>query len=154
MSEKRTEINQALKKAMIEKDQVTLSTVRLLMAALKDRDINARGAGKGDQLSDEEILSLIQSMIKQRHESSKVYRDGGREDLAELEEQEIKVLEGFLPAQMGEDEILHAVEGIMLELGVNDIKDMGKVMTELKTRYAGQMDMGRASGIVKQRLAA
>ncbi len=154
MSEKRTEINQALKKAMIEKDQVTLSTVRLLMAALKDRDINARGAGKGDQLSDEEILSLIQSMIKQRQESSKVYRDGGREDLAEREEQEIKVLEGFLPAQMGEDEILHAVEGIMLELGVNDIKDMGKVMTELKTRYAGQMDMGRASGIVKQRLAA
>ncbi len=154
MSDKRNEINDALKAAMREKDQVAVSTIRLIMAALKDRDINARGEGKGDTVPDEEILGMLQSMIKQRQDSSKVYCDGGREDLADREEQEIVIIKRFLPAQMNDDEIKDAVEGLMLELDVKDIKEMGKVMAELKTRFAGQIDMGKASSIVKQKLAA
>lgn len=150
---KREEINSALKTAMKEKDQITLSTTRLINAALKDRDINARGSGNAEGISDSEILSMLQSMIKQRLESAKTYADAGRPELAEREEAEIKVIESFLPKQMSDEDVAAAIDKIISESGAADIKAMGKVMAELKTQYAGQMDMGKAGGLVKQKLA-
>ena len=151
---KREEFSSALKEAMKNKDQVTLSTVRLIQAALKERDINARGAGNPDGISEPEILSMLQSMVKQRQESARTYRDANRPELAEREEAEIKVIESFLPKQMGEAEVAQAVESVIKEIGAADIKDMGKVMNALKERYAGQMDMGKVGGTVKQKLSA
>lgn len=152
--DKRTEISNALKEALREKDQVAVSTIRLILAALKDRDIAARGQGKAEGLNESEVLSLLQSMIKQRQESSETYREAGRAELADREEAEIAVIERFLPQQMSAEDMQKAVDELITELGAGDIKDMGKVMAELKARYAGQLDMGQASGIVKQRLAA
>ena len=150
---KREEINNALKTAMREKDQIALSTIRLINAALKDRDINARGTGNAEGVSDSEILAMLQSMIKQRVESANTYRDGNRPELAEREEAEIKIIEGFLPKQMSDEEVAAAIDAIIAETGASDIKAMGQVMGELKTRYAGQMDMGKAGGMVKAKLA-
>jgi uncharacterized protein YqeY len=151
--EKRTELTNAMKEAMKSKDQVALSTIRLIQAALKDRDIDARGKGNPDGISDAEILSMMQSMIKQRQESAATYRSANRPELAEQEEAEIKVIERFLPAQMDEAGIEKVVINLMTELSVTDVRDMGKVMAELKTRYAGQLDMAKASSMVKQKLA-
>lgn len=151
---KREEFSARLKEAMKNKDQIALATVRLIQAALKDRDINARGSGNHEGIPDTEILSMLQSMIKQRLESAKTYRDAARPELADREEAEIKVIETFLPKQLGEAEIAAAIETIIKETGAADIKDMGKVMNELKSRYAGQMDMGKAGGAVKQKLSA
>ena len=151
---KREEFSAALKEALKAKDQVAMSTIRLILAALKEKDIAARQTGNAEGVEDPEILSLLQSMIKQRKESSKTYTDAGRPELAEREDAEIKVIESFLPQQMGESEVSSAIEGIIQEIGASDIKDMGKVMAELKTRFAGQMDMGKASGLVKEKLAA
>ena len=151
---KRTEINDALKAAMKKKDSISVSTIRLIMAAIKERDIMARSQGHAEGISDKEILSLLQSMIKQRRESSQTYKDAGRPELAEREEQEIEVINQFLPRQMSEDELKTTVESLINDLGVSDIKDMGRVMAELKSRYAGQIDMSKASGIVKEKLAA
>lgn len=130
-----------------------MATVRLILAALKDRDIAARGNGK-DEIADNEILSMLQSMIKQRKESAKTYADAGRQELAEREEAEIKVIEGFLPKQMSDSEVDAVISQIITETGASDIKDMGKVMGELKTKYAGQIDMARAGGLVKEKLSA
>ena len=152
--DKRTEFNETLKEALKAKDQVTVSTVRLILAALKDRDIVERGKGHAEGVNDDEILSMLQSMIKQRKESSATYTDAGRPELAEREEQEISVIQRFMPAQLSREEMQVAVDNIIGELGVSDIKDMGRVMAELKTRYAGQLDMGQASGVVKERLIA
>jgi len=149
---KREEFTQALKTALKEKDQVAMSTIRLMTAAMKDRDRAARGNGNEDGISEAEILSLLQSMVKQRQESSKTYADAGRVDLAEREEAEIKVIERFLPAQMSDDEAAAAIDAIIAEVGASSIKDMGKVMGELKTRFAGQLDMAKAGGIVKAKL--
>ena len=151
---KREEFNTALKEALKGKDQVGMSTIRLMIAALKDRDIAARGKGQAEGVSDDEILNMLQSMIKQRMESTKTYRDAGREDLATREEAEIEVIKRFLPKQMDDTEVKNTVDSLIAELGISDIKEMGKVMAELKTRYAGQMDMSRASGVVKERLAS
>ena len=150
---KREELTTALKEALKNKDQVAMSTIRLITAAMKDRDIAARGKGNDDGIADEEILSLMQSMIKQRHESSKMYRENDRAELAEREEEETKVIEGFLPAQMGEEETGAAIDAIITQTGASSIKDMGKVMAELKTKYAGQLDMAKAGGAVKVKLA-
>ena len=150
---KREEFNAALKTAMRSKDQVSLSTLRLITAAVKDRDIEARSKGKDDGITESEILSLLQSMVKQRQESSKTYKDAGREELAQREEQEIEVIERFLPKQMDSSEAGKTIESLISEMGVSDIRDMGKVMAELKSRYAGQIDMGKASGMVKEKLA-
>lgn len=149
----RQEFTTALKEAMQAKDQVSLSTIRLITAAMKDRDIAARGNGNEDGITDAEILSMMQSMIKQRQESSKTYEEAGRAELAEREEAEIKVIEKFLPAQMSEDETNAAIDTIVAEINAGSIKDMGKVMNELKTRFAGQMDMAKAGGAVKRKLA-
>ena len=150
--DKRSEITTAMKEAMKNKDQIALSTIRLINAALKDRDIAARGQGKADGVEDSEILSMLQSMIKQRQESAKTYCDAGREELAEREEAEIDVIKAFLPTQLGDDELQEVIQGIIEETGASDIKDMGKVMGVLKGKYAGQVDMGKAGGLVKEKL--
>ena len=150
--DKREEFNAALKDALKNKDQTVLSTVRLITAALKDRDIAARGQGKADGIDEAEILSMLQSMIKQRQESAKTYCDAGREELAEREEAEIEVIQRFLPAQLSDDEGGAAIDEIIAETGAADIKDMGKVMGALKSKYAGQVDMGKAGGLVKSKL--
>lgn len=149
---KREEFSQALKQAMITKDQVTLSTVRLILAAIKDRDIAARGNGNDAGITDADILSLLQSMVKQRQESSKIYADAGRAELADRELAEITVIERFLPAQMSDEEVSAAIDAIITEIGASSIKDMGKVMGVLKEKYAGQMDMAKAGGVVKAKL--
>lgn len=149
---KREEFTTALKSAMQAKDQVALSTIRLITAAMKDRDIAARSKGNMDGIDDAEILSMLQSMTKQRQESSKTYADAGRPELAERELAEIAVIERFLPAQMSEDEVAKVIDALVVETGAVDIKDMGKVMNELKSRYAGQLDMAKAGAAVKARL--
>lgn len=151
--EKREEFNAKLKEALKNKDKVGMSTIRLILAALKDRDITARGQGNAEGLNETEILSMLQSMIKQRKESTKMYRDAGREDLATGEEAEIEVIEGFLPAQLDDAAIEAEIDALIAETGAQGIKDMGKVMAELKARFAGQMDMGKASGVAKSKLS-
>ena len=151
--EKRTELNTAMKEAMKAKDEVALSTIRLMLAALKDRDINARGQGNSEGITEAEILSMMQSMIKQREESAKTYTDAGREELAARELAEIDIIRRFLPRQMDESEVKTAIDGVLAEMNVTDIREMGKVMATIKERYAGQMDMGKVSGLIKQRLA-
>ena len=154
MSEKRAEINNAMKQALKDKDNLKLSTIRLINAALKDRDIAARSNGNSDGISDTEILALLQFMIKQRNESAKVYREGGRNELAEKEEAEVKIIQDFLPQQLSEEETKTAIDKAVTETGATDIKDMGKVMGYLKDNYTGRLDMGKAGGQVKPRLAS
>lgn len=151
--EKRAEFNTAMKEAMKAKDEIALSTIRLIIAALKDRDINARGQGNSEGISESEILSMLQSMIKQREESAKTYADANRQDLADRELAEIGIIRRFLPKQMDETEVKAAIDQVLAEMNVTDIREMGKVMATIKDRYAGQMDMGKVSGMVKQRLA-
>lgn len=149
----REQIKSALKTAMVAKDAHAVSTLRLIMAALKDRDIAARTQDKPDGISDDEILSLLQSMIKQRRDSITMYENGGRLELAEQEAKEIEVIETFLPKQMSEDEIGAAVDSVIAELGATSLKDMGPTMKAIRERFAGQMDFGKASAIIKSRLA-
>ncbi|MGU3541514.1 GatB/YqeY domain-containing protein [Methylobacterium sp. A52T] len=142
-----------MKEAMKAGDKERLATVRMIQAALKDRDIEARGNGK-EPISDEEILSLLQKMTKQRTESAAVYEQGGRPELAANERAEIAIIESFLPKQMDETEMKAAVEAAILETGAAGPKDMGKVIAALKGTFAGRMDFGKASGLVKAALAA
>ena len=150
----RAQLNDALKTAMLGKDTRTVATVRLILAALKDRDIAARPRGLSDGIPDEEILQMLQSMIKQRRESIILYEQGGRLELAEQEAEEITVIERFLPRQMTADEVAAAIESVIADLGATGIKDMGRIMAALKERYAGRMDFARASATVKARLGA
>ena len=149
----RQKLNEALKVAAKSGDKRALSTVRLILAALKDRDIAARGRGNPDGITDAEILEMLQKMVKQRHESIELYRRGQRDDLVRQEEEEIAVIDRFRPQAMDEDATETAVGEVMSELEANSIKDMGRVMAALKERYAGRMDFTKASGIVKSRLA-
>lgn len=151
--DKRAEFTAALKTAMKEKDEIALSTVRLILAALKDRDLAAREQGNCEGLSDTEILQMLQSMIKQRHESSKTYSEAGRCDLAEREEIEIDLIRGFMPKQLSEDEVSALVDELITKTGAQDIKDMGKIMGALKADYTGQVDMGKAGALAKKKLA-
>jgi len=148
----REAFTERLKTAMREKNTRTVSTVRLILAGLKDRDIAARGAGNQDGISESEIQRMLQGMVKQRRESITLYRQGNRPELAQQEEEEIAVIESFLPQQMGEDEIAAAVKAAIAETGASGIKDMGKVMGVLRERHAGVIDMARAGAIVKQQL--
>jgi uncharacterized protein YqeY len=150
----RNKFTEELKKSMKDKDVVATSTIRLIIAALKDRDISERSKGNSGGIGDNDVLAMLQSMIKQRIESSSTYRKAGRDDLADREEEEIGVIKRFLPEQMSDDEIREKVDTLIAELSVTDIRDMGKVMAELKTRFAGQLDMSKASGVVKERLSA
>lgn len=149
----RTRFNESLKESMRAKDARAVSTIRMILAGLKDRDIAARSRGVMDGVDEGEILTLLQGLIKQRNESAVMYDQGGRPELAEKEREEITVIEGFLPKQMSEDEVTAAIAGIVTELGAASIKDMGRVMAELKARHAGQMDFAKAGGLVKQTLS-
>ncbi len=148
----RERIAQAMKDALKSKDQAALSTIRLITAALKDRDIAARSDNNHDGISDDEILSMLQTMIKQRNESAKMYEDGGRPELAAAEQAEIELIKQFLPEQLSHDDIEKAIEGAVEQTGAGSIKDMGKVMAHLKEHYAGQMDFSAASQMVKAAL--
>jgi uncharacterized protein YqeY len=148
----REEFTEALKQAMRAGDKRRVGTVRLITAALKDRDIEARGAGKGP-LADEEILGLLQKMIKQRQESLKIYQDAGRTDLADQEAEEIAIISSFLPRQLDGAEVEAAIASAIAETGATGMKDMGKVVAALKERYAGRMDFGKASAAVKLKLS-
>ncbi len=142
-----------LKTAMIAKDEIKVATIRLMIAAMKDKDIAARTAESREGISDAQILSLLQSMVKQRQESIKMYEQGKRQDLADKEAGEIKVIEGYLPKQMSDAEVSAAVQGAIAAAGASSIKDMGKVMNELKAKYSGQMDFSKVGGLVKEKLA-
>jgi uncharacterized protein len=149
----RQQLSDALKQAMRDRDSRAVGTIRLIMAALKDRDIAARTkTGRQDGLDDNEIVALLQTMVKQRRESIAMYEQGGRLDLAEGEREEIVVIERFLPKQMSEDEIRAAVESVIAEIEGSGLKDMGRTMAELKVRHAGEMDFAKASGIAKAAL--
>lgn len=150
----RPQLNDKLKSAMLAKDARVVSTIRLILAALKDRDIAARSRGVMDGIGDEEILSMLQSMIKQRRESISLYEQGGRLELAQQEADEITIIETFLPQQMDEAETLEAVRAVIAEIGAAGIKDMGKVMAALKERFAGRMDFTKASATTKKELGA
>lgn len=148
----RTRLSDSLKSSMKERNERSVSTLRLILAALKDQDIAARGKGNKEGLSDDQILSLLQSMIKQRRDSIKLYEQGGRMELAQREAEEIAVIEEFLPEQMSDDEMAAVITGIIGEVGAESLKDMGKAMGALKEQYAGQMDFAKASAMVKERL--
>lgn len=149
----RDEIISALKSSMKEKDPVAVSTLRLIQAAIKDRDIAARSKGVDDGISDDQILQVLQTMVRQRHESIEMYKRGNRDELAEREAQEIKVIQGFMPRQLNETETEAAIDEVVAVTGAKSIKDMGKAMGALRERYAGQIDFGKAGAALKARLA-
>lgn len=141
-----------LKKGMKDKDACVVSTVRLILAAVKDRDIASRTKGGGEEVSDQDILGVLQTMVRQREEAIVLYEQGGREELARQEAEEIRVIKSFLPQQMSDDETASAVHATIAEIGAAGIKDMGRTMALLKERYAGRMNFGRASTVVKSEL--
>ncbi len=148
----RDTLQTALKEAMKSRDMVSVGAIRLIIAGQKEKDVMARGAGK-ECATDTELLSMMQSMIKQRIESVKIYTDANRPELAEKEQAEISVIEKFLPKQMTQDEIIAIISTIISTTGATSIKDMGKVMGQLKADYAGQLDFGFASSKIKEMLA-
>jgi uncharacterized protein len=147
----REKINDAMKGAMKSQEKLKLSTLRLVNAAIKNADIEARTGGKGP-LADDDLLGLLQKMIKQRQESVELYDKGGRKELADQERGEIEIIKGFLPQQMSEAEAKAAIAEVIKETGAQGMKDMGKVMAALKERHAGKMDFGKVSGLVKSLL--
>ncbi|QND47727.1 GatB/YqeY domain-containing protein [Rhizobium lusitanum] len=147
----RETLSNAQKDAMRAKDAARLSTVRLILAGIKDKDIANRGLGK-EQASDDEILQLLAKMIKQRDESVKMYTDGDRPELAQKEREEITVIQGFMPEQLSEDKVREICVTVIAELGAQGLKDMGKCVAALRERYAGQMDFAKASAILKELL--
>jgi uncharacterized protein len=148
----REAFTERLNAAMRARDSRTVSAVRLILAGLKDRDIAVRSTGNSTGIDDSEILRLLQGMVKQRRESIAMYRQGNRPELAQREEEEIAVIESFLPRQMGEDEIAAAATAAIAETGAAGVKDMGRVMAALRERHAGTIDMARAGAVVKQLL--
>ncbi|MDP6831245.1 MAG: GatB/YqeY domain-containing protein [Alphaproteobacteria bacterium] len=153
----REQLKDALTTAMKAGEKRRVATVRLILAAIKDRDIAQRSEGKGDVggegVGDEEILGILQKMVKQRRESTTLYQEGGRMELAQQEEEEIAIIEEFLPEQIGGEEMEAAVAAAVDELGATSLKDMGGVMAQLKDRYAGRMDFAQAAGQVKSLLS-
>lgn len=149
----RDQLAAALKDAMKSKDAARLSTVRLVQAEIKTRDIANRTAGKGDA-SDDEILQILAKMVKQREESAKIYEDNARPELAAKERAEIDVVKAFMPAQLSEADVRANIAAAIAEAGASGLKDMGKVMAVLKERYAGQMDFAKASSVLKELLSA
>ncbi len=148
----RAQITADLKTAMFAKDEMTTSTLRLMNAAIKDKDIAARTAENRDGIGDPQILALFQTMIKQRQESIKMYEQGNRPELAAKEQGEIAVIERYMPKQMSEDEVKAAVAAAVTAAAATSVKDMGKVMNELKAKYTGQMDFAKAGALVKAAL--
>lgn len=149
----RERISADTKEAMKAKDSARLSTLRLISAAIKDREIAARGEG-GDEtgLTDADLTAILSKMVKQRQESAKAYEEGGRLELAEREQAEIAVIQSYLPRQLDAAETQAAVDAVVADLGASSIRDMGRVMAELRNRHAGQMDFGAVGPMVKDRL--
>lgn len=148
----RVRLNEALKTAMKEKDAARLSTLRLINAAIKDREIALRGTSEETEVSDDDILGILGKMVKQRQESARAYEEGGRLELAEKELAEVTVIEEFLPRQLSGDEVEKAITSAIAEVGAASIRDMGRVMGVLKGKYTGQMDFGAVGPMVKARL--
>jgi uncharacterized protein len=148
----RQKITDALKEAMKARDDLTVSTVRLVIARLKEQDIEARGRGKSSGIGDSEIQQMLQGMIKQRRDSIVLYEQGKRPELAAKEQGEIAIIERFLPQQLGEAELEAAVKAVIAALGAQGMKDMGRVMAALRERHAGQFDAAKASQTVKRLL--
>jgi len=149
----RQQFNDAMKESMKSGDKARLSTIRLILAAIKDRDIQARGEGKGTA-TDEELLQLLQKMSKQRTDSIEQFQAANRQDLVDKETAEKAIIDSFLPKQMDAAETRAAIAGTIAETGAAGMKDMGKVMTALKAKYAGLMDFSKANGVVKELLTA
>lgn len=143
-------INEAVKDAMRSKDKLRLSTLRLINAAIKDKDIALRVEDRPDGVSSSEILQILGKMVKQRQESARAYEEGGRLELAEQELSEIKIVEEFLPRQLSDDDVANAIQKIISSIGATSIRDMGKVMASLKEKYTGQMDFGKAGATIKK----
>lgn len=150
----RERLSATLKTATKVQDERAMSTLRLILAALRDRDIAARTNGATEGIGDEEVSLMLQTMVRQRQESIALYERGGRLELAEREREEIEIIQQFLPRQMADDEIRAAVGEVIAATEAGGLKEIGKVMSALRERYAGQMDFGKASGIVKQLLGA
>ncbi|MCV2873367.1 GatB/YqeY domain-containing protein [Defluviimonas sp. WL0050] len=150
--ELRERIGTALKDAMKSKDAERLSTLRLINAAIKDKDIALRGEGGEGAVGDAEVLAILGRMVKQRQESARAYEEGGRLELAEKELNEIRVIEDFLPRQLDEAEVAAAIDAAIAETGAGSIRDMGKVMAALKTKFTGRMDFGAVGPMVKAKL--
>ena len=148
----RESFSERLKQAMRAKDTRTLSTVRMILAGLKERDVAARGTGNQEDIPDPEILRLLQGMIKQRRESIALYRQGNRPELAQQEEEEIAIIESFLPQQMNDDQMAAAAKAAIAETGAAGVTDLGCVMGVLRERHAGVIDLARAGAVVKQLL--
>lgn len=148
----RDKLNASMKQAMLDKEKNRLGTLRLINAAIKDRDIAARSDGNLDGVSDEDILGIMTKMVKQRVDSAATYAAAGRQDMADQELSEIKVIEEFLPKQLSDEEAHKAVQGTIASVGAASIRDMGKVMGALKSKYAGRMDFGKAGEAVKELL--
>jgi len=148
----RSRLNEALKTAMKQKEAARLSTLRLINAAIKDRDIALRGETEGAEVSEDEILAILGKMVKQRQESARAYEEGGRLELAEKELAEVEIIEEFLPKQLSDDEVAKEVAAAIAEVGAESIRDMGKVMGVLKGKFTGQMDFGKVGPMVKARL--
>ena len=146
----RHQLNEALKESQRARDSRAVSTLRLTLAAIRDRDIAARAKGNTDGIAEDEILGLLQTMIRQRRESIALYEQGGRLDLVEAEQEEIGIIERFLPQQMDEAETKAAIDRVIEEIGAGSLKDMGRTMAELRHRFPGRMDFAKASGLVKQ----
>jgi uncharacterized protein len=148
----REQFNEQMKEAMKAKDQKRLSTIRMINAALKDKDIAARTETSREGISDDDVLGLLAKMIKQREESATAFDTGNRPEMAAAEREEVTIIRSFMPKQMSPEESRAAIQTAITETGASSIKDMGKIMAALKERYAGQMDFGRASGTVKELL--
>lgn len=148
----REKIGADLNEAMKARDKLRTSTLRLIMAAIKDRDIDARGRGR-EEVSDQDILALLQKMVKQREESAAIYAEAGREELAKQERDEIEIIKGYLPEMMSEEDVTSAIDAAIAATGAAGLRDMGKVVSALKAKFPGQIDFGQASKIVKDRLA-
>ena len=148
----RNEISQALKSAMKAKKPECVSTLRLILAAIKDRDISLRSSSDFDGISDEEIMKVLQTMVKQRQESIKMYQQGDRPELAQKEAEEIGIIQEFLPEQLNDEEIGKKLNDAIKELGAENLKDMGRLMLHLRARYTGSMDFGKASAALKEKL--
>lgn len=149
----RERLQDALKSAVKAKDVRKRSTLRLILAAIKDREISERTADGKDHVSDDDILGILAKMVRQREDSLKIYEEAGRLELAEQEREEIVIIESFLPRQMSEEEVHKACDSLVAEIGASGLKDMGKMMGALKERYAGQMDFGKANKKVKELLS-
>lgn len=150
----RETITAAMKEAMKAKSEATLGTIRMINAAIKQKDIDVARPRGDQQIADEEILSLLQGLVKSRREAIEMFRQGNRQDLIDKETAEIALIERFLPAQLGAGETIAAIDAAIAETGASSVKDMGKVMAALKASHAGQLDMSKVSAMVKQRLAA